>query len=34
VALEQMKSTVDMTLIEILKCRQKRNKGNSNVNYI
>lgn len=31
VALEQMKSTVDMTLIEILKCRQK---GKSNVNYI
>ena len=34
VALEQMKSTVDMTLIEVLKFRQKRNKGNSNVNYI
>lgn len=31
VALEQMKSTVDMTLIEILKYRQK---GKSNVNYI
>jgi|BioPla2DNA2_1021312.scaffolds.fasta_scaffold15639_6 hypothetical protein len=31
VALEQMKSTVNMTLIEILKYRQK---GKSNVNYI
>jgi hypothetical protein len=31
VALEQIKCTVDMTLIEILKCRQK---GKSNDNYI
>lgn len=34
VALEQMRSTLDMTLIEVFKFRQKRNKGYSNVSYI